>query len=91
MGEPQDGRGEPLLEIIPEDVEAVLLADGWHPVNENSFMITKSCIFQIEKGTAQKRPEWDNWVASWKENPAGREFTRNVTVPFDSILGVRSK
>jgi hypothetical protein len=78
-----------MIEIMPEDVEAVLLHDGWHVIDRKSFTITNSCVFGKREGTLNRVPEWKQ-VASWTEAPVGT-VSHSVTVPFDSILGVRSK
>lgn len=79
-----------MIAIMPEHIEAVLLNDGWHKVVEGSFQITNSCIFGKAKG--QRTPEWRGWAAFWKEaSTGGTEVIYTVTVPFESILGIRSK
>jgi hypothetical protein len=78
-----------MLKIKEEGVQAVLLHDGWHTIYDKSFRINGSCVIGQAK-IGGKVPEW-TMVATWKEVASGKEAMTSVTVPFDSVLGLKEE
>jgi hypothetical protein len=69
-----------MIDIKPANVAAVLLPDGWHEVHGATFTIDTAAI---ASGGWKK-------AAHWEEAFVGRgRLYHLVTVPFESVLGVR--
>lgn len=73
-----------MLTIDREEVEAVLLHDGWHSVHEKSFRIDSIEIRSTAIGLVQWRQ-----AAIWEEVAFAATVHHKVTVPFESILAFR--
>jgi hypothetical protein len=74
-----------MLTVNVQEIEAVLVQDGWHLVEGRSFKIDS-----LEFGP--KGIHGADWkkVATWLETPRPR-LRQTVTVPFESILGIKEK
>jgi hypothetical protein len=74
-----------MLVIEPQDIEAVLLNDGWHIVHGKSFRVVQSEI----STTGMWHAEWKN-AATWQELATGAtQGLRSVATPFDHVLAIR--
>lgn len=74
-----------MLVIEPQEIEAVLLNDGWHTVHGKSFRVVQCEV----STTGVRHGEWKN-AATWQE--LATEATpglRSVTAPFDNVLAIR--
>jgi hypothetical protein len=74
-----------MLVTEPQNIEAVLLSDGWHTVHDNSFKVVHCEI----SARGMRHGEWKN-AATWEE--LGTDATgvvRSITVPFDTVRGIR--
>jgi hypothetical protein len=74
-----------LVVIEPQNIEAVLLNDGWHAVHGKSFRVVHCEIAT----TGFRHCEWTN-AANWQELVTDiTNIVRSITVPFGSVLGIR--
>jgi hypothetical protein len=74
-----------MLVTEPQNIEAVLLSDGWHTVHGKSFKVVHCEI----STRGMRHGEWKN-AATWQELDTDTEKTvHSITVPFDSVLGIK--
>jgi endonuclease YncB( thermonuclease family) len=74
-----------MLVTEPQNIEAVLLSDGWHAVHDQSFKV----VYCEISARGMRHGEWKN-AATWQELDADSEKTvRSITVPFDTVRGIR--
>ena len=74
-----------MLVTAPQNIEAVLLSDGWHAIHDQSFEVVHCEI----STRGMRHGEWKN-AATWQELDAdGGKTVRSITVPFDTVRGIR--
>jgi hypothetical protein len=85
------------LSIDVDEVTAVLLADGWHPVDQKNGVSTFATdAYEIMDWGSQERKDDGRPVARYqpKDSPTGFTFMENGTEvcgPMTSILAVKVK
>ncbi|MGH7844281.1 MAG: hypothetical protein ACREQW_03795 [Candidatus Binatia bacterium] len=74
-----------MVVIEPQNIDAVLLNDGWHTVHGRSFSVVH-CEISM---TGVRHGEWRN-AATWRELTTGAtKLVRSITVPFETVLGIQ--
>ena len=74
-----------MLVTEPQNIEEVLLSDGWHAVHGQSFKVVHCEI--STRGM---------WHGEWKKGATRQELdtnatkaVRSITVPFETVRGIR--
>lgn len=79
-----------MFEIDLEDVDQVLLPDGWHRVLNHSFTIG-TCQIGQPKNAADKVSYWQD-AASWQEYPGDTtEYICSMIAPLHAIAAIRKR
>jgi hypothetical protein len=74
-----------MLVTEPQNIEEVLLSDGWHAVHGQSFKVVHCEI----STRGMRHGEWKN-AATWQElNTDATKAVRSITVPFETVRGIR--